>query len=164
MIALLLVAVLYAYLSVIGQAVVSLFRPRLGVLWSWFAAPTLGLSLLIVIITRLNVWGIPVRTAGPWTTLALLAGAAAVLAWRRPLLPLRKLIPFLGIGAGYLLYVGWPSLRYGFNWISYANDDMANYVLAAERFLEHGYRSEEHTSELQSLRHLVCRLLLENKQ
>src|SRR5205814_6212626 len=26
-----------------------------------------------------------------------------------------------------------------------------------------GYRSEEHTSELQSLRHLVCRLLLEKK-
>jgi|CZKI01.1.fsa_nt_gi hypothetical protein len=149
MIALLLVAVLYAYLSVIGQAVVSLFRPRLGVLWSWFAAPTLGLSLLIVIITRLNVWGIPVRTAGPWTTLALLAGAAAVLAWRRPLLPLRKLIPFLGIGAGYLLYVGWPSLRYGFNWISYANDDMANYVLAAERFLEHGYYAIPLQTELQ---------------
>src|ERR1039458_10467358 len=27
--------------------------------------------------------------------------------------------------------------------------------------LIHKYRSEEHTSELQSLRHLVCRLLLE---
>src|SRR5262245_65051346 len=27
----------------------------------------------------------------------------------------------------------------------------------------HGHRSEEHTSELQSLRHLVCRLLLEKK-
>src|ERR1039458_10879029 len=27
-----------------------------------------------------------------------------------------------------------------------------------------GKRSEEHTSELQSLRHLVCRLLLEKKQ
>src|SRR5258705_2124364 len=26
------------------------------------------------------------------------------------------------------------------------------------------YRSEEHTSELQSLRHLVCRLLLENRK
>src|ERR1039458_34056 len=26
-----------------------------------------------------------------------------------------------------------------------------------------GFRSEEHTSELQSLRHLVCRLLLEKK-
>src|SRR5437899_4588568 len=30
--------------------------------------------------------------------------------------------------------------------------------------LEHGERSEEHTSELQSLRHLVCRLLLEKKK
>src|SRR5262245_62957835 len=29
---------------------------------------------------------------------------------------------------------------------------------------EHGSRSEEHTSELQSLRHLVCRLLLEKKK
>src|SRR5262245_64858475 len=30
--------------------------------------------------------------------------------------------------------------------------------------LSHLYRSEEHTSELQSLRHLVCRLLLEKKK
>src|ERR1039458_10441053 len=29
---------------------------------------------------------------------------------------------------------------------------------------EHHHRSEEHTSELQSLRHLVCRLLLEKKK
>src|ERR1035438_9607110 len=43
---------------------------------------------------------------------------------------------------------------------------------ARERELESGYfgtskmdiRSEEHTSELQSLRHLVCRLLLEKKK
>src|SRR3989442_2380455 len=30
--------------------------------------------------------------------------------------------------------------------------------------LEHKYRSEEHTSELQSRPHLVCRLLLEKKK
>src|SRR5262245_63582783 len=30
--------------------------------------------------------------------------------------------------------------------------------------LSDGQRSEEHTSELQSLRHLVCRLLLEKKK
>src|SRR5258705_8040171 len=30
--------------------------------------------------------------------------------------------------------------------------------------LGHAQRSEEHTSELQSLRHLVCRLLLEKKK
>src|SRR5258705_5260016 len=32
------------------------------------------------------------------------------------------------------------------------------------RALTIGLRSEEHTSELQSLRHLVCRLLLEKKK
>src|SRR5438045_5944196 len=35
---------------------------------------------------------------------------------------------------------------------------------AFERTRQHAHRSEEHTSELQSLRHLVCRLLLEKKK
>src|ERR1035438_5426650 len=39
-----------------------------------------------------------------------------------------------------------------------AADKLRNNMDAAE------YRSEEHTSELQSLRHLVCRLLLEKKK
>src|SRR5438045_6016957 len=34
---------------------------------------------------------------------------------------------------------------------------------ATDRLLQGARRSEEHTSELQSLRHLVCRLLLEKK-
>ena len=59
--------------------------------------------------------------------------------WRKPLLPWRQLTPFGAVVLGYLIYTGWPLLLYGFNWISYGNDDMANYCLAAERFLEHGY-------------------------
>src|SRR5947199_8997598 len=39
------------------------------------------------------------------------------------------------------------------------NDD---YILG--KAIENIHRSEEHTSELQSLRHLVCRLLLEKKK
>src|SRR5438045_7810927 len=35
---------------------------------------------------------------------------------------------------------------------------------AVENFKKKKPRSEEHTSELQSLRHLVCRLLLEKKK
>src|ERR1035438_10031763 len=35
---------------------------------------------------------------------------------------------------------------------------------AGPGFIPADYRSEEHTSELQSLRHLVCRLLLEKKK
>src|SRR5437899_7560077 len=37
-------------------------------------------------------------------------------------------------------------------------------VVASGRARFVGVRSEEHTSELQSLRHLVCRLLLEKKK
>jgi len=139
MIALLLVLGTFLYLTFIGQAVVALLRPRLGVLWSWFIAPTVGLALLIVLITRLNVWGIPVRVAGPWLTLGMFVAAVGIFIWRRPKLPWRQLAPFFGIVCVYLLYVGWPAVRFGFNWISYGNDDMANYCLAAERFLNHGY-------------------------
>src|ERR1017187_11023345 len=95
MIPLLLVAALLLYLTLIGQAVISLFKPRIGVLWGWFVAPTVGLSLLLIVITRLSVWGIPIRTAGPWCTIALLVFSLGVLAWRRPVLPLRQLKPFL---------------------------------------------------------------------
>src|SRR5258706_10500975 len=36
--------------------------------------------------------------------------------------------------------------------------------LGGDEALQHGPRSEEHTSELQSLTNLVCRLLLEKKK
>src|SRR5205814_2743378 len=42
--------------------------------------------------------------------------------------------------------------------ITFANTD------AHADIIKVGVRSEEHTSELQSLRHLVCRLLLEKKK
>ena len=47
--------------------------------------------------------------------------------------PWRALAPFFAITIAYLLYTGFPLFRFGFNWISYANDDMANYCLGAHR-------------------------------
>src|SRR5207253_3455824 len=44
---------------------------------------------------------------------------------------------------------------YGFGW----SEEIVGRAIA-----EHGERSEEHTSELQSRGHLVCRLLLEKKK
>ncbi len=141
MIALLLVFGVFLFLTFVGQAVISLLKPRNGLLWSWFASPVTGLALVIVLITRLNVWGIPVRTAGPWLTATLAVFAIGVFIWRRPKLPWRQLAPFFAIACGYVCYTGWPLVRFGFDWISYGNDDMANYCLAAERFLAHGYYS-----------------------
>src|SRR5258705_9181653 len=63
---------------------------------------------------------------------------------------------------------------YNDNWLYQGHDSLFTGV--AQRFNdgdrvgalgntgEKGIRSEEHTSELQSLRHLVCRLLLEKKK
>src|SRR5438045_8602175 len=47
------------------------------------------------------------------------------------------------------------------NPVRHRNDD---FVARINQCLRHIERSEEHTSELQSLRHLVCRLLLEKKK
>ena len=139
MLAILFVLVLFSFFTVIGQAVISLLRPRMGILWSWFLSPTVGLALLIVVMTRLNIWGHPVKSFGPWLALALLVFAGLVLWWRRPYFPWRQLRWFLLPTLLFVIYAGWPMLRYGFNWISYGNDDMANYCLAADRFLHHGY-------------------------
>src|SRR5690554_7583282 len=55
--------------------------------------------------------------------------------------------------------------------MAYGNEPSGNYVAYLEDWVDHFraydnrflYRSEEHTSELQSRPHLVCRLLLETK-
>src|ERR1035441_10758379 len=69
-----------------------------------------------------------------------------------------------------VILTNWVPSRYvqnsiwdGFAYAAVAfNEGTATAQSAAfRRFVE---RSEEHTSELQSLRHLVCRLLLEKKQ
>src|SRR5262245_64919057 len=48
------------------------------------------------------------------------------------------------------------------NWPAFA--EFATGITSGTAALVEAERSEEHTSELQSLRHLVCRLLLEKKK
>src|SRR5262245_65328547 len=48
--------------------------------------------------------------------------------------------------------------------IEEALSDRAGRDYLVDAWVLRGLRSEEHTSELQSLRHLVCRLLLEKKK
>src|SRR5262245_63197890 len=52
----------------------------------------------------------------------------------------------------------WTTYNYAALWVSMAHC-IPTYMLASGLIA----RSEEHTPELQSLRHLVCRLTLENK-
>src|SRR5438045_6425280 len=77
----------------------------------------------------------PRPTLFPYTTLFRSAGAVATAI----ALPIVGLLPLVGVGTAILFGVS---------------------VFAGVA----SGRSEEHTSELQSLRHLVCRLLLEKKK
>src|SRR5262245_64722976 len=88
----------------------------------------------------------PVSPRFPYTTLFRSVGTArgARNYWRRPVSPAAAFDAIV-IGAG-------------------ANGLTASATLGrAGRRVLVTIRSEEHTSELQSLRHLVCRLLLEKK-
>src|SRR2546429_4996309 len=58
------------------------------------------------------------------------------------------------------LAVAEDEIKYGAGVLTAPGREVTLGALAAERRL----RSEEHTSELQSRLHLVCRLLLENKK
>src|SRR5687768_18181734 len=86
----------------------------------------------------------PRSTLFPYTTLfrSGAVGGLAVLAW--------------------LLVPGVPSACGA--WLGLVSQGHPDTIPIARGFLRNGERSEEHTSELQSRLHLVCRLLLEKKK
>ena len=129
----------FIFWTLVGRAVLALAHPRLGILRSWLLAPGLGLATLLMGLMVLNQAGWPIaRFAWP-LTLALAVAAIVVLIRYRPCTPWRRLTPFFLAALASLLWTGWPALESGFKWISYGNDDMANYCLAAERFASRGF-------------------------
>ena len=130
---------LFLIWTVVGRAVLEILSPRFGALRSWLLAPGLGLAAILLTLMALNQLGWPIgRFAAPMT-LGWLAVAAAVLWLRRPVVSPRALGPFVLAAVVSLAWTGWPALEVGFNWVSYGNDDMANYCLAAQRFTDHGF-------------------------
>src|SRR5256884_810322 len=73
---------------------------------------------------------------------------------------------YAGLGLGVSTGVGYNLDRHN----AFVGEFMWNWLFASDRALEpfrvalQSNRSEEHTSELQSRLHLVCRLLLEKKK
>jgi hypothetical protein len=129
----------FLYLCFVGRAFLSLIRYRGGVLRAWLLAPAFGLSLLLLGLMIFNQAGLPIRDfAWPWT---LTLGVGACLVWwkHRPGLGGKAMLPFGAACLLFLVLAGWPATLFGFKWVSYANDDMANYCLAAERFADFGF-------------------------
>ncbi len=107
-----------------------------------FLSPILGLSVIMLVLFSINRLGLPIRNSGPAVTLLIII----VIIFRRKQVLIQFInclntIKLLAATIG-ILFTGWPMLKYGFSWLSYVNDDMNNYVLAANRFLNSGFFSQ----------------------
>ncbi len=139
MLALALSFAFFLFVAFVGRATLEVCRWRSGVLRAWLLSPAIGLAVVVLTVMVLNQANLPIRSFAWPLTLALAAAATAVFVWRRPLLPVRALTPFVLVALFSLLWTGWPMLRFGFSWLSYVNDDFVNYCLAAERFKDFGF-------------------------
>jgi hypothetical protein len=148
LLAFLLPLALFLYFCIIGKAFMVIVRFPGSSLRSWLLAPILGFSLQILIVSIINQAGYPVIQFGRCEAIITAILAIGILAWKRPSFNLRLLAPFLTIALIVLAYTGWPLCKLGLSWLSYCNDDMANYCLAAKRSLYHGFFQVPTVAEL----------------
>jgi len=111
-------------------------------------APAVGLAVTVLAVFSLNRLGLPVKQFGLALAISFLL-AAIVIFWRlRPVFPWRRYFPFGAVFLLALFLTGRPLLEFGFDWLAYCSDDMANYVLAAQRFFNHGFSELPNSSDL----------------
>ncbi len=139
MIALTTAFFLFMYLSVLGTAVAQATRVRLGILRTCLLAPIAGLAVTMICVMVMNQAGIPVRHFALPLTGVLLAASSLTIWWRPPIIPVKRLLPFVGVLIFALFYIGWQAIPYGFNWTGYGNSDAAAYCASASRMMDHGF-------------------------
>ncbi len=129
----------FAWWSVIGLPLVYASRFSRSSVRNLLLAPVAGACLTVLPIFWLSRLGFPVK-ATAWPTTILEFFLSCFLYWRyRPKFAFKSYIPFASVFVFAFLLTGRPMFAYGFDWISYANDDMANYTLAAERLFNYAY-------------------------
>lgn len=139
MIAFGLVLLLVAFWTLIGYALQAATYQKPNLTQNALLAPALGITVTLLPVFILNRLGLPVGQFGSLLFIALL-GVSLLILWRtRARFPFRSVLPFALLLILALLLVGRPLLEFGFNWVSYGNDDFANYVVNAHRLTLHGY-------------------------
>jgi hypothetical protein len=128
-----------SYLAITGYATLSLLRTQRNVLQNVLLAPAIGFCVNLLPIFWLNRFGIPVSNFAMPLFISLLVISTTIFCYRKPIFPVKQYLPFAGLFLLALSVTGHPLLKFGFDWVSYSNDDMANYAMGALRFLNHGY-------------------------
>jgi hypothetical protein len=136
--ALLTSVLLIAYLWFVGWALLLGLRATIRESDA-LLAPAVGVAAVVVPTVALNRLGLPVGSFALGLALVLGGGACVIVVARRKRASLAPMLAFLPLLGAALLLTAWPMFLYGFGWLSYANEDMANYALTATRLAEHGY-------------------------
>ncbi len=130
---------LFIFWTVAGYPAVTFLRRQSDPLQNVLLAPVVGLVITLLPVFWLNRLGNPVNSFGKVLALFLFLVSLALIWKIRLKLPWREYTPFTACFLLALYLTGRPMLEFGFNWVSYANDDMANYCLSADLFLRHGF-------------------------
>lgn len=144
--------IIFLFWSIIGYSALSILRTQRNIMQNILLAPTVGIAITLLPVFWLNRAGIPVGNFATTLTIILLITSLLLFLWKKPLFPIKYYLPYVGIFIFALWLTGRPLLKFGFNWVSYANDDMANYCLSALRFLHHGYFDTPNIDDLLSNR------------
>ena len=129
---------IFAYCTVVGLGLVLALtrehKPYLPLI-----APTIGAVAVVIATIWLNELGLPIASFGPALLAVFLAASIYAIFRCRLRVPWKQYAWFLPVLCAGFGLAGRPMFEFGFNWLSYANDDMANYALQAHRVLELGF-------------------------
>jgi hypothetical protein len=129
---------LFAYFTVVGYALLSLLSDE-EPLYLLLLSPTIGATALVIPTFLVNELGVPIKYFAHVLVILILAAALIVLWLRGRRIPSRQFWPYALLICLAMMATGWPMLRFGFDWLSFCNDDMANYCMGAARILHYGY-------------------------
>lgn len=139
MIALVLSLCVFAFLALVGSAVLALLAADEEPLYRLLLAPVTGAAATMIPLYLVSQLGLPVGRFGLGMAIGYAIASVSLLWWRGKRIPRKDFLPFVLLALFAFLMVGWPMLRFGFDWVSFSNDDMANYCMGAERLLHFGY-------------------------
>ena len=141
---------LFVFWWLVGYATLTIFPARLRIIQSLLISPAVGIAVMLLPVFIINRTGVPVKNFGQFLLEALFVLSILVIFIKRPVFPIRKLFPMVGVLIAALVLAAWPIFLYHFDWVSFSNDDMANYCLGAQRFLNAGYFDLPNLNDLYS--------------
>jgi hypothetical protein len=130
---------LFGFWAALGYALLALCHSQRNLRQNLLIAPAVGSAIVLLVVFWLSRLGLPVARFGPAVLAAFVILAGALLAATRPFVPWRRSAPFGAVLVLTFALTGRPLLEFGFEWLSFATEDMGTYVLSAQRLLLHGF-------------------------